>query len=181
MPFDALIAPPPTDLLGPPAVSPVPERTLEAHCAAQLRRFGPNAWYRHRRSVAAVLLGLMALMGASAAWAPAGMPRTLGCALPFLVLAGFATLVAAGRIRMRGGAEWRERWIMPAQLAEEGVPAEIAGIACRLQAEEPRARLVLGELVEDASVLDPYLLLEQDGVRICLGIWDETGIVSRAT
>ncbi|MBN8901634.1 MAG: hypothetical protein J0H57_11425 [Rhodospirillales bacterium] len=181
MPFDAPIAPALTGLPDHRAVVPVATRVLEAHRKAQLRRFGPNAWHRHRRSVAAVLLGLMGMMGASAAWAPAGLPRLLGCALPFLVLAGFAVLVAAGRLRMRGGAEWQERWIAPAALAAAGVPAEIAGLARRMQAERPAARLVLGELVEDAAVLAPYLLLEQDGARVCLGIWDETGIVARAS
>jgi hypothetical protein len=29
-------------------------------------------------------------------------------------------------------------------------------------------------------VLDPYLLLECDGERICLGIWDEDRVIAAA-
>jgi hypothetical protein len=29
-------------------------------------------------------------------------------------------------------------------------------------------------------VLDPYLLLECDGERVCLGIWDENRIIATA-
>ena len=44
--------------------------------------------------------------------------------------------------------------------------------------ELPGATLILGELVQDTAVLDPYLLLTYRGERICLGIWDGDELIA---
>ena len=51
----------------------------------------------------------------------------------------------------------------------------IAKVARVLQGDVPRARLILGELKREETVLDPYLLIEHDGECVCLGIWETTG------
>jgi hypothetical protein len=59
-----------------------------------------------------------------------------------------------------------------------GVPRSIAAQARLLLRELPGAMLILGELVQDTAVLDPYLLLTYRGERICLGIWDGDDLIA---
>ena len=40
--------------------------------------------------------------------------------------------------------------------------------------------LILGELLQEQVVLDPYLLLRYRGERVCLGIWDGRRVVAAA-
>ncbi|MEJ0019128.1 MAG: hypothetical protein WDN25_21735 [Acetobacteraceae bacterium] len=61
------------------------------------------------------------------------------------------------------------------------MPEPIARVARLLQSELPGARLVLGELKREETVLDPYLLLERDGERVCLGIWENDTVVACAS
>ena len=61
-----------------------------------------------------------------------------------------------------------------------GVPLPIAQLARDVQREVRGAALVLGELLQEAVVLDPYLLLEYGAERVCLGIWDGRRIVAMA-
>ena len=60
------------------------------------------------------------------------------------------------------------------------MPLRIALLARDLRREAPGSILVLGELVQQEVVLDPYLLLERDGERVCLGIWDGRRIIAAA-
>ena len=53
-------------------------------------------------------------------------------------------------------------------------------MARALQKQVPGSALILGELVQERAVLDPYLLLVRGGERVCLGIWDGNTIVARA-
>ena len=61
-----------------------------------------------------------------------------------------------------------------------GVPLPIARLARDMRREAPGSILVLGELLRQEIVLDPYLLLERDGERVCLGIWDGRRIIAAA-
>ena len=65
-------------------------------------------------------------------------------------------------------------------LIELGVPSRIALLARELWREAPGSILVLGELLQQEVVLDPYLLLERDEERVCLGIWDGRRIIAAA-
>jgi hypothetical protein len=91
-----------------------------------------------------------------------------------------ALLVVFGVFRGRAGSHWEERWVAGAWLRGLGVPEPIAAIALSLHRETPGSSLILGELIEDEVVLDPYLLLERDGEIVCLGIWDEGCIIACA-
>ncbi len=44
----------------------------------------------------------------------------------------------------------------------------------------PRARVILGELKREETVLDPYLLIEHDGECVCLGIWENDRVIACA-
>ena len=53
-------------------------------------------------------------------------------------------------------------------------------MARALHRDLPGSTLILGELLQEEVVLDPYLLLEFDGECVCLGIWDGARIIASA-
>ena len=168
MPFDALIAPPRPRL--PAEVAPVPLEALEAHKRGQLERFAPSFWYQHHTWLPVGLIGsvtCMAATGGMASW------------LSLFWLSVMTLLIVFGVFRVSAGARWEERYIRVDMLAGLGVPPSIARLARDLHYETGSA-LILGELVQEEVVLDPYLLLECGGQRICLGIWDEQRIITQA-
>jgi len=71
---------------------------------------------------------------------------------------------------LRAGSHWVEREVSTGLLAD--VPEPIARIARLLHGDVPGARLILGELKRQETVLDPYLLIEHNGKCVCLGIWE---------
>ncbi len=186
MPFDALIAPPHPNLLvevlADHGVTPVSQELLEAHKQAQLERFAPSFWYRHQPLLPAALLGSVGCMAATGGVAQRIVP--VGSAVSGWVTLGWmcviALLIGAGVFRVRSGSYWEERWVPVNWLGDLGVPEPIALLARELCRNVPGSSLILGELKQEHVVLDPYLLLDCDGTQVCLGIWDETGIVTCA-
>jgi len=187
MPFDALVAPAPQKLLAEEVadcgVMPVSPVTLVEHQRAQLERFAPSFWYRHQALLPAALLGSVGGMafsgGLAQRVADGGSP--LSCWLTLSWMGVIMLLLGAGVFRVRAGSHWEERWVPAVWLKGLGVPEPIAALARDLNRNIPGAALILGELVEDHVVLDPYLVLERDGERVCLGIWDDSGIIAVAT
>jgi len=185
MPFDALVAPARPRQLGEVlqdrGLSPVSWMTLAEHKRAQLQRFRPSFWQQHQAWLPVGLLGSVGSMAASGGFANRMMPSS---ALPsWLTLAWMcviALLILFGVFRGHGGSHWEERWIAPGWLRGLRVPEPIASLALQLHREAPGSVLVLGELLQDEVVLDPYLLLVHEGEIVCLGIWDEGGIIARA-
>jgi hypothetical protein len=91
-----------------------------------------------------------------------------------------AAMVVCGTFRSRAGSHWEERWVPAGRLEDVGVPAPITLLAGSLQRVIPGSTLVLGELIRDTAVLDPYLLLVRGEDRVCLGVWDDEGIIAQA-
>jgi hypothetical protein len=187
MPFDALVAPAPEKLLAEEVVDrgiiPVSLVRLAEHQQAQLERFAPSFWYRHQALLPAALLGSVGGMafsgGLAERVADSGSP--LSCWLTLSWMGVIMLLLGAGVFRVRAGSHWEERWVPAVWLKGLGVPEPIIALARDLNRTIPDAALILGELVEDHVVLDPYLLMERDGERVCLGIWDDSGIIALAT
>jgi hypothetical protein len=69
------------------------------------------------------------------------------------------------------------------------VPRAIADLAWAIHLQVPRARFVIGTLVQETVELDPYLMMELpitrcDGIgyeRIVIGIWDAHGVLRIAS
>lgn len=185
MPFDALVAPARQHLLrevlADHGITPVSLEELEAHKQAQLERFAPSFWFRHQALLPTALLGSVAGMAASG-----GLAQQLGHGSPWpsVLTLGWmcviATLIGAGVFRVRAGSHWEERWVPVNWLEDLGVPEPIARAARRMYREAPGSGLILGELIQEEVVLDPYLLLERDGEMVCLGIWDDGRVVACA-
>lgn len=186
MPFDALVAPEqPTslpDMLARLGVTPVSLETLEAHKQAQLERFAPSFWYRHQPLLPAALLGSVGCMAATGGvtqqMIPGGSPVSGWVTLGWMCVIGL--LIGAGVFRVRAGSHWEERWVPADWLPGLGVPEPIALLARELCRQVPGAALILGELKQEHVVLDPYLLLDCDGMQVCLGIWDDGTIIASA-
>ncbi|MEJ0020496.1 MAG: hypothetical protein WDN25_28895 [Acetobacteraceae bacterium] len=180
MPLDALLAPARPRGFG-DALRAVPAEILAAHRQAQLERFAPSFWHQHQGWLPVGLIGSVGCMAASGGVANGVLPGSLLSSWLSLFWLGVMTLlIMFGVFRVSAGARWEERVVAPETLDALGVPAEIAWLARDLQAELGDARLILGELLREAVVLDPYLLLEVDGGRVCLGIWDGGRIIAAA-
>jgi len=183
MPFDALIAPaapkPLALLLEEHDIAPVPLQALASHCQAQLDRFAPSFWYRHQTWLPVGLIGSVGCMAASGGLSHAMMSDPLPSSwLSLGWLSVMALLILFGVFRVSAGARWEERWVGLDELRRAGVPEPIASRARLLLRAAPGAALILGELKQEEVVLDPYLLFERDGERVCLGIWDDRQIIA---
>jgi hypothetical protein len=184
MPFDALVAVPRqntiSDALERQGVAPVSWQVLTNHKEAQLRRFGPSFWYRHQAAltmalvVASPVVGLLA--GAADGFTTHSAALTVASSFAWMCLVAVAT--GMGLIRLRAGSHWRERWVPASVLEDLGVPAAIASTGIMLQRSLPGSRLILGELMREEVVLDPYLLIEHGNERVCLGIWEDGQVVA---
>jgi hypothetical protein len=185
MPFDALLTPVRprllSEVLDDYAIAPVAWRVLAEHKQTQLARFAPSFWYQHQTWLPVGLLGSVGCMAATGGLANGGLP---GSALPsWLTLAWMgviALLIMFGVFRVHGGAYWEERWVPGGALGGLGVPEPIAAMARALHRDLPGSALILGELMQEEVVLDPYLVLDCDGERVCLGIWDGARIIACA-
>jgi hypothetical protein len=183
MPFDALLAPPRllAEILDELGATPVSLETLAAHKQAQLERFAPSFWYQHQTWLPVGLVGSVGCMAFGGGIANGAFPGSmLPSWLSLFWLSVIALLILFGVFRVRAGARWRERAITVGMLGELGVPAPIACLARDLQREARGSSLILGELVQEEVVLDPYLLLQYGQERVCLGVWDERHIVAAA-
>ena len=186
MPFDALVAPTRlktlAEVLLDHGVSPVSPQTLAGHKQAQLEKFRPGFWQQHQTWLPVGLLGSVGCMAASGGFANRLMPASvIPSWLTLTWMCVIALLVVFGVFRGHAGSHWEERWVAGAWLRGLGVPEPIAAIALSLHRDAPGSSLLLGELIEEEIVLDPYLLLVQDGEAVCLGIWDGGRIVACAT
>ena len=185
MPFDALSAPTRprllADVLLEQGLAPVSWQTLTEHKRAQQETLRPSFWHQHQTWLPVGLIGSVGCMAASGGFANRIMPASM---LPSWLALGWmcviAMLVVFGVFRGHAGSHWEERWVAGAWLRGLGVPEPIAAIALSLHREAPGSALILGELVQEEVVLDPYLLLEHDGEQVCLGIWDGGRIVACA-
>jgi len=170
------------ELVAEKGIQPVSMDALEAHKRSQVARFQPSFWNRHRLPLT---LGTMLAAGTIVVGAGLadGAPQESRW-LPVYLMMAWMLLVTgaiAGGVFGLAGPEWEERWIPANWLRRSGVPEPIAEVAETLQRGLPGSTLVLGELVQRARVLDPYLMLEFNGERVCLGVWDDEGIICRAS
>jgi hypothetical protein len=186
MPFDALLAPsePKTlaQALADRRILPVGWAGLAAHKEAQLAKYQPSFWHRHEAWLPIALVGSVGCMAASGGLTHALMAgASLLAWTPTLIwLGAFALLITFGVFRVRGAAYWLEQNISVGELGRHGVPAAIAITARALSRDLPGSELIIGELIEEAVVLDPYLIVVHNDEMACLGIWDDDHVIACA-
>jgi hypothetical protein len=186
MPFDALVAPPETRTLARAlderCIVPIRWASLAAHKQSELARHQPSFWQRHEAWLPIALVGSVGCMAASGGLTHGistdGLPLAW---CPTLIWMGsFGLLIVFGVFRVSAGAYWQERNVPLEELAGLDVPEEIAATARALHRDLPGSVLVLGELIQQEVVLDPYLLLVFNDQCVCLGIWDDAGVIACA-
>ncbi len=182
MPFDALVAVTRqrtlADTLEHHRLTRVSWKTLAEHKAEQQRRYGPSFWYRHQAMLSIMLVVTSPAAGAIAA-ASGGFNAHSGVLAitgSFVWMCMVALITGTGVIRLRAGSHWEEREVR----SFVDVPEPIARTARLLKGEMPGARLILGELKREETVLDPYLLIEHQGECVCLGIWENDQVIACA-
>jgi hypothetical protein len=92
-----------------------------------------------------------------------------------------AMLTGTGLVKLRAGASWQERRVTADELDELRLPSQIATVARSIQRMVPDTTITLGELKRHEAVLDPYLVLEHQDWRICLGIWEGAKVIAAPT
>ena len=186
MPFDAMVAVTRqrtvSETLERHELVPVAWGALAAHKQSQLEKFGPSFWYRHQAALSMALVvaspAVGAIAGAIQGFTAHSSALTIGSSFAWMCMV--AVITGTGLIRLRAGSHWRERWIAVGLLGELGVPEPIAAAARTLQRDIPGSALILGELIREETVLDPYLLLKYGDECVCLGIWEDGKIVACA-
>jgi hypothetical protein len=163
-------------------IRPVSESTLTAHKQSQLKAFGPTFWYRHQTGLGLTLIASVGCMALTAGAANSILQpaSTVPLFLSMGWLCLMAALIVSGVFAARAGAHWEERWLPIDRLEAAGVPVSIAVVARALQRDVPGSTVILGELIRESAVLDPYLLLVRGEERVCLGVWDDGGIIAAA-
>jgi len=182
MPFDALVISQPVSLaeyLDDEGIVPVSMDQLDSHKRSMLQRHRQSTWLT---PVPYTLIGATAAAGldlfVGGGWAL--LPATIICGLMIgfasaLLCAGIASLLD---IRLLGKPYWLETPL----IRVNEIPIEIATVVRHVRATmPPNAMLIYGELVQDEVVLDPYLILQVNGVRACLGIWMHDTVIACAT
>jgi hypothetical protein len=164
-------------------IKPVDWNTLAAHKQAQLEKFGPSFWYQHQRLLGFTLIGSIGSLALTAGAANSLMqpssPVPLWISMAWMCLV--AALIVSGVLRVHAGSHWEERWLPIDRLEISGVPEPIAAMARSMHRKVPGSSVILGTLVRESVVLDPYLLLVRDEERVCLGLWDDTAIIASAS
>lgn len=185
MPFDGTRNASLAERLAWAGITPVPDSVLEAHKAAEIRKHPESRLYRHREKMPRYIVqvsyaigGLMASGATVLWWGPdtsnAVFFGTL-CGIGATIASLMTSITVLSEIQIKGPAEWQER------LWGGELPTALTVIARAAQQVEPRSRLVIGELIQDSVVLDPYLILSTGTERVCLGIWDGEAIIAIAT
>lgn len=73
------------------------------------------------------------------------------------------------------------KWIETEQLYRITIPADIRRLGNHIKSLVPEAHLVVGTLVQEKVILDPYLLMRCDKQPdLIVGIWDDAGILQIA-
>src|SRR5215472_7900419 len=186
MPFDAMVAVTRqrtvSETLERHELVPVAWGALAAHKQSQLEKFGPSFWYRHQAALSMALVvaspAVGAIAGAIQGFTAHSSALTIGSSFAWMCMV--AVITGTGLIRLRAGSHWRERWIAVGLLGELGVPEPIAATARLLQRDLPGSTLILGELIREETVLDPYLLLKYGDECVCLGIWEDDKVIAQA-
>jgi hypothetical protein len=187
MPFDALVAAPRQsdlfDALDTHRITPVSWAMLVDHKLAQQEKFGPSFWFRHQTKVSIGLIAASPVVGTVVGALQGFSPHSsaLAVASSFMWMCLVAMLTGTGLVKLRAGASWQERRVTADELDELRVPPQIATVARSVQRLVPDTTIVLGELKRHQVVLDPYLLLEHQDWRICLGIWEGAKVIAAPT
>lgn len=193
MPLDALYAVETrtlADTVDRIGITPISRQVLDHHKKAQVAK-NPGHWfapYAHRYQDILAGLTISATVIAMANMVSSGILGIIGHHWHIMIGCGVLSVMffyAVYRLdalfmeshKIKGPAKWRE--FSPSTLTL--VPTPIVDLAAMIRNELPTATFIMGLLVQDNIVLDPYLIIRDGAEEAILGIWDESGIIEIAT
>ncbi len=172
-------------------ITPIPMEELEAYKREQVRKHPSSLLWPVRGALFFVpILPLACAVGSAmgaavsalyatnhhAAWLLCVAATGIGLvsAVGFLVLTAFTIDWIEAKM-LHGPAKWAKTW---GRIHD--TPRAIGRIADRINELVPTATFRTGILTRDTVVVDPYLLAVTPAETICIGIWDDTGVVRLA-
>jgi hypothetical protein len=154
-------------------LNPIASSELERHKAKQLEEHPPGWFYRHSTGIQRMQMALLMAAPVMIGFLLELDLKSLGTALAGLLV---VTAMAPAFVRVKGPAEWKERL----EPSLRDVPPSIRAKAFLLKREAPELRFLVGELFQQQTKLDPYLVAEYQGEHLVLGIWDGETVISTA-
>jgi hypothetical protein len=181
MPFDGLRNATLAERLTWMGITPVPDDVLERHKAAEVAK------HPDRADQARVALTVVAVLSGAAGGVLVGIDLSghMGVlAIPFgFLITGWLTVVTLAmlvlsfqHVKLKGPAKWVER-----HHDRQFIPDPIWQVTREAFRHVPCSHLIIGELIQDRVLLDPYLILCVGSERACLGIWDGETVIAIAT
>jgi len=188
MPFDAMAFQPAslTDYMAGIGVTPVPMEVLKDHKRRQVEKHPESLALRPvTYLVAGIFIGVgCTVRTVMVVGIPSGHLQMMALAMiaflyTFLgMMVSFlgTTLIAhLFGITVRGKARWVESLLW----RHRSIPPAIRDVIRRTDNSLP-GTIIYGELVQNQVVLDPYIVVEMKGERVCLGIWEGSKIIAIA-
>jgi hypothetical protein len=184
MPFDGTsVRDHPSNILRTLGITPIDQDVLDAHKKSEITKHPASFFYYHR-----VLFGELSSLCAVAVLASAvvlgwclwdGNMHLIEASMAWLaVILSVTTKLAM--MTIKEPARWNETAYRKAFLPP--MPAAISQLAFEVAQDSPRAIFIVGVLVQNSIVLDPYLLVILPGspVKHCLAIWDGDKVINIA-
>jgi hypothetical protein len=189
MPFDVAGFVTPTsldDYLKRIGVRPIPMAELQAHKQEQLRLHPPSLFVTKKPYITSALLGFGGFVALDTM---AGLGGTTYGVVTTALIMGLMSLFTCFMLtslvlgvrgtRLLGRATWIEQ-ASPRNL-DLMIPEPIRDVVQRVRRTMPaNALLLTGELVQNETVLDPYVVLHLNGEHACLGIWLNQEVIACA-
>jgi hypothetical protein len=181
MPFDGLRNATLAERLTWMGITPVPDDVLERHKVEEAAK------HPDQEGLLIQLVSGISLMGGAAVSTSAIVAHGnvtvvdvvsgifLAVPVAIVLIMGIMLPLAMFGVRVKGPAAWRENYFHG-----QFVPASILALA-REARQIYGSRLIIGELIQDRVLLDPYLILCVGSERACLGIWDGETVIAIAT
>lgn len=155
-------------------VRPFDIASVEAYKAQQIKENTPLIPMSPER---VALLGEVLHRGSALAIAAAGTSvfLALGFSSWFWAVMPLAAIWVAAdtfswNTSLRGHPSWER---VAREDYEDFIPAPALGVLERVRAMFPRASFYVDKLVQNESIIDPFLIAEIDGVDYYVAVWDE--------
>lgn len=196
MPLDFTVRQTLTDELLYHGINPVPDLLLERHKQAEIDKHPADWGYRHHTvltaSIAATAIGsLVVFLGAVMQLIGTTIPSRAHLIVLFvsgaIILTMTIGMTIVERKQRRGGtigrfmgpAIWHETEVSYAaeNMYKYVIPHDLLTLARHAEAQIAGSTLVIGLLIQDTKLLDPYILLRTPLGEACLGIWDGGKII----
>ena len=179
-------------------IVPVPNEVLAAHKIAEVKRHPGSWWYRHAKlgtwvvvstflvSITGIMVCFLFTAVGTRYHHPHQVFWSAGLMGLFFAISTWINVKGFFRVRgveAHGPAHWSEFTVKgwPALRTRWDIPQSMQETADIILRAVPDVQIIWGKLIQDSVVIDPYLVVRRGDDEICIGIWDDRGIIHEAT